>query len=266
MFRWVALASAVVFVVAFAGVIVSRSSTPPNQQEQSTDHNNEYANKEGNKALWDSWFPDSLSLYTLALVVFTAVLAFGGLYQLRALERAERISAEAANAAKDAAKATRDSVKLAEDTAQRQLRAYVNVGKSQLDNFGFNQPPTITVELVNHGQTPAYKVRRKMRIFASAYPLATNPDLEPGSDESILGPSGDVNMGPSALTVALSADQTANIVAGNWAIYAIGIVKYIDAFSAERTTKFSLFYRGNGKFPGQNGIALAHAEKGNEAD
>src|SRR5947209_19208435 len=101
MLRWVALASAVVFVVAFAGVIVSRPSMPPNQQEQSAEHKDEHANKEGYKTLWDTWFPDSLSLYTLALAVFTAVLAFGGLYQLRSLERAELFSAEAAKAAKD---------------------------------------------------------------------------------------------------------------------------------------------------------------------
>jgi nucleoside permease NupC len=76
-FRWLALIAAIVLVFAIAGMIVSRSSSPPpSQQEQTAEHGNEHANKEDTKTLWDSWFPDSLSLYTLALVVFTAVLAF----------------------------------------------------------------------------------------------------------------------------------------------------------------------------------------------
>jgi hypothetical protein len=116
-FRWVALASAVVFVIAFAGVIVSGPSTPSHQQEQGTEHKTEHANKESGKTLWDTWFPDSLSLYTLALVVFTAVLAFGGLYQLRALERAERIASETAHAAKVAA----DAALKQTEAMQRQL-------------------------------------------------------------------------------------------------------------------------------------------------
>ena len=31
---------------------------PPNQQEQSAEHKDEHANKEGYKTLWDTWFPD----------------------------------------------------------------------------------------------------------------------------------------------------------------------------------------------------------------
>jgi hypothetical protein len=155
MLRWIALASAVVCVVAFAGVIVSRSSTPPNQQEQSAEHNNEHTNKESNKSLWDTWFPDALALYTLALVVFTAVLAFGGLYQLRALERAELISAESAKAAKDSAEVASKTLVSAN---RPWISAEVKIASDL--NFGTSPAAQLFFEFVlkNTGNTPGINV------------------------------------------------------------------------------------------------------------
>jgi hypothetical protein len=103
MYRWTALIAAVVCVVAFAGVVVSsRSPTEPNQLH-SAENKAEHNDKKGEKTLWDTWFPDSISVYTLFLVVFTALLAFVGFIQLNALDRAERIATATAQAAKDSA-------------------------------------------------------------------------------------------------------------------------------------------------------------------
>jgi hypothetical protein len=126
-FRWMALFSAIVLVVAVAGAVVVSSQQSPLPTEQQAAEKNKAENpaQKSNKTLWDNWFPDSISLYTLFLVVFTAVLAIGGIYQLNFLGRAEQIAATAANAARDSAKAAKDAVELSDKTAIRQLRAYV---------------------------------------------------------------------------------------------------------------------------------------------
>jgi len=94
MFRWIALISAIALVVAVAGAIVS-SQPPiePSQEQSATKNQGKYIAEKYDVTLWDRWFPDSISLYTLFLVVFTAVLAIGGVYQFKFLGRAEQIAA-----------------------------------------------------------------------------------------------------------------------------------------------------------------------------
>src|SRR6267378_1446449 len=101
MFRWIALAASIVLVVAFVGAIVAQQTSPePPREQAAVEKTGVEQNNENTKvALWDRWFPDSISLYTLWLVVFTAVLAFGGIYQFRFLIRSEQIAASNALAA-----------------------------------------------------------------------------------------------------------------------------------------------------------------------
>jgi hypothetical protein len=72
MFHWIALISAIALIVAVAGAIVpSQQPLMPSQQQASENDHKEQANEKKDKALWDRWFPDSISLYTLFLMVFT---------------------------------------------------------------------------------------------------------------------------------------------------------------------------------------------------
>src|SRR4051812_45052419 len=104
MFRWAALIAAVVFVVAIAGWILSSQKPIEPSQPQTTEDNHKEPNAKKNEiALFDRWFPDSTAVFNLCLMIFTGVLAFGGLIQLNLLTRAERIAAETAQAAKDSA-------------------------------------------------------------------------------------------------------------------------------------------------------------------
>ena len=99
MFRWVALIAGIVFVVAVAGAIIHRAHPMSQLQQQATEKDKtEHPAKKNDVTLWNRWSPDSISL-TLFLVLFTAILAFGGIIQLKLLNRAERISATAAKAA-----------------------------------------------------------------------------------------------------------------------------------------------------------------------
>jgi hypothetical protein len=122
MWRWLALGSFLVFVVAITGVIVSsRQAIEISNQQTDAKNNREKGDQKGDKTFWDNWFPDPISLYTLALTVFTAVLAFGGLYQFQFLSRAERIAASSAQAAKDSA----DAAKKSAESYNSSQRAFV---------------------------------------------------------------------------------------------------------------------------------------------
>jgi len=128
MFRWIALISALVFVVAMAGIILS-SQPPidPPQQQAAEDNQKEHGNQKSNKTLWDSWFPDAISIYTLFLVVFTALLVVVGAYQWKAFVRAEHIAAKTAQAAKESADAAKKSAEISERALIATQRAFVRV-------------------------------------------------------------------------------------------------------------------------------------------
>jgi hypothetical protein len=72
-------------------------------------------------------------------------------------------------------KATRDLVHGAEDTAQRQLRAYVSVSPEGI--YTAHQEERfvkIDCKVKNHGQTPAYEINHLFEIDVLANPLPTN--------------------------------------------------------------------------------------------
>jgi hypothetical protein len=95
MLRWIALMSAMVFVLAITGLILS-SQPPiaPPQQQAVTNNQKEQTEKKQDKNLFDRWFPDTISIYTLFLVLFTGLLVVVGAYQWKALVRAEHIAVD----------------------------------------------------------------------------------------------------------------------------------------------------------------------------
>ncbi len=88
MWRWIALAAAIVLICAMAGEIISQPPSQPADQQITQQPEGHLV------ALWDKWFPDAISVYTLFLVAFTALLAFGGIIQLKFLSRAEMLAAK----------------------------------------------------------------------------------------------------------------------------------------------------------------------------
>lgn len=163
-------------------------------------------------------------------------------------------------------RATKSLVEGAERTAERQLRAYVSVTKAVLEHFGYNDKPKITVEVRNSGQTPAYKLRCNLVVFAGPFPLTEVVLLEEGNAPSLLGP-GESSILSTPLGAPLTSAENAKIIAGGGAIYARGIITYVDAFSTKRTTKYSTAFRGTGQHPGPGAVLpMTHTDDGNEAD
>jgi hypothetical protein len=129
--------------------------------------------------------------------------------------------------------ATRDLVSGAEETARKQLRAYISVvsGDIQLANGG--NAIRAQVGIKNSGQTPAYET------FAWATVSVLDADnTEFRMNKSDRPPSGSL-MGPGAQTVvarlaATSLDELAAIHAGTKRVFVWGRVEYIDAFGTKR--------------------------------
>jgi hypothetical protein len=77
------------------------------------------------------------------------VLVVVTIYQAFLIASANRIAGDAATAAKN-------SVELAEDTAKKQLRAYVLPTKGEVKGLNVNGPLQVRIAVRNSGQTPAY--------------------------------------------------------------------------------------------------------------
>jgi hypothetical protein len=177
MFRWVALIAGIVFVVAVAGAIIS--SEPPIQrpQQQTAEKNKtEHSAQKKDVTLWNRWFPDSISLYTLFLVLFTAILAFGGIIQLKFLNRAERISATAAKAAQDSADVARQTL-ITSNRPWITISHLMAVSPLTWDEKGARL--TVNWKIKNVGKSPAFDLSGEADGFiANSKRYATGTELE----------------------------------------------------------------------------------------
>jgi hypothetical protein len=143
------------FFVALAGAIISSQlSLGPAQQQTAEKDQKGQSNEKSNVTLWDRWFPDSISVYTLFLMIFTGLLAVAGVYQLNFLSRAEGIAAATSEAAKD-------SADLAKDTLIASNRPWLYVDAKIKGIIDFTREPiTVPIEYVvtNSGHSPALSV------------------------------------------------------------------------------------------------------------
>jgi hypothetical protein len=148
------------------------------------------------------------------------------------------------------------------------LRAYVFISKSEIRDVGTEKSFVGMAELKNFGNTPAYKIRRRLLIFAGNYPLHKFPDLPAlGKNTSTLGPMGEVDFGPARASGVLTKEQMNEIKAGRWAIYFAGAIRYFDAFNILRCTRFRVLFKGNGsEIPPNAVVPTEHDPEGNDSD
>jgi len=141
---------------------------------------------------------------------------------------------------------TRNTLKHAQETAERQLRAYVFV-ESHSDSevhkpvVSTDGQSVLPLKVFNRGQTPAYDVRVWVgarilppNIFPPARPpqgLKFHPiDLGPGSHVAIDG----------RLNGPWTEQEREGVLSGVMQIYVHGKIWYIDAFDNRQWTEFKL--------------------------
>jgi hypothetical protein len=165
------------------------SSEPPPSDQHSTSKNSVKVLSDDKGTLLERWFPDSISVYTLFLVIFTGALAFGAIYQLKLLVRAERIAAETAIATKDAANAATKAAGIAERAFKAAERANISVGNWGYINIGVGLVPVISYKIGNTGRTQATLID-KPTIVVLGSTLPETPTYHSAPANAIIPPGG----------------------------------------------------------------------------
>lgn len=131
----------------------------------------------GETSLWQKARTDPVALFTFWLVVFTAVLSGVGVIQLKFLARAEAISANSAQTARDSAEIARRAAETSDKALLAANRAWIKVdiqvgGPIKYDVNGANF--TFNFILKNIGRSPATNVWVNPKIILS-YPDSGKP-------------------------------------------------------------------------------------------
>lgn len=160
--------------------------------------------------------------------------------------------------------ATRELVQGADDTAKRQLRAYVTMSAEEVRNFNTTSPLTAIIRIKNSGRTPAYNVSNRTLLSVTKYPLADfygYDDWKPST--AVLGPDGELDCG---VTVdKLTPELTAAVIKGDFAVYFFVEIKYFDAFKTERIFRSGGYFKGHGVDPGPT-LKLTQTADRNDAN
>jgi hypothetical protein len=191
------------------------------------------------------WTPEAVTAAgTVAIAFLTFVLAFGTIFLWTATKRL---------------------VKGAEDTAERQLRAYVFPVEAGLKKLNAGDNPEYRIVIYNTGQTPAYKLvhigRFALVDFPLIEPLPEAEIISEGFSRTNLGPGGKMEKVGSAGR-SLSTDAIDRLKAGKAALYAYGTIHFVDAFRNLRWIKYRYMTGGNVGFRSDG--KLATCQEGNE--
>jgi hypothetical protein len=156
---------------------------------------------------WLPWlFKDAAGFFTFGLAaigVGQAMLFFIQLRYMRSGMDDAAISASAAKEAADTAKiqaeVARDTLKTMQDTAERQLRAYVFVESAQVINVvDGSGSPEAHVVIKNYGQTPAYELVNVSGFAMDQYPSPPTLSLIINDADFGIGSKTAMALGPGA--------------------------------------------------------------------
>jgi hypothetical protein len=181
----------------------------------------------------DTIFPDTISFFTFWLGLFTGALALVSFLQLSSLNRAERISANIAQAAKDSVEAAKQAVMLSDITAERQLRSYVYIFPVSMIIFKPNEFNSVSLSISNHGVTPFRNGYVRFGFVVSPndpendYKVADDTMTSSKAPMALAG-----NMKPSPLRLSdnkrLSEDDFRKVQNGTHVIVIKGAFRYLD--------------------------------------
>jgi hypothetical protein len=157
------------------------------------------------------------------LAIFTVLLAFFTL----------ALWASTAEIARDAKATGERTIRTMEDTAKRQLRAYVSAFPSSISSFDKDHFAIASFPIKNSGQTPAYNVTHRARVIVAPYPLEegyTFPQIVGDPRPSLaLFPNNPITGGKGA-DGPFTEGQIASIIDGSMRVYIYGEIRYETIF------------------------------------
>jgi hypothetical protein len=168
-------------------------------------------------------------------------LAFAGLgtiaflYTLKLARQANKHALSAVETA-EAANA------ISEDTAKRQLRAYIEVRAVYPRELEDGKPVPVCIELANCGQTPARNIAAMGQVFTGEYPLGPGapqaPDTLPEDPRGSVGPDLPVLL-IYRTAQPYSSDFQEHLDSGKFGVWIHGVVRYEDIFGRRWHTRFN---------------------------
>lgn len=169
--------------------------------------------------------------------------------------------------ARRAALAARQTVVVMDKTAERQLRAYVNVVEGNLVNFD-TDCPVMQVVLKNFGQTPAHEVTVFQTGKIAERPLATTRltiNMQEGKRHfGVVGPGADFHLRLFLDEPVIPEGDKDVIRGGLAAIYWCAVIRYKDVFGSDWWTTFRVMYKQDVGVVDPEG-SLVTCDEGNEA-
>lgn len=218
---------------------------------------------------------DATGFFTFLLVAvgsFQVGLFLWQLWLIRESLDDAKLAAEAAKELSDAAKlqaeTARETLHTMQDTAIRQLRAYVSVYPAALENIHPDHPPIFSFAETNNGLTPAYGREHRGMMDILPHPLPESfivPELPISRTQSRFTLFPKVTPAPRGNIVPwerkfLQAEWIEIFEAkeGGRRLYVFGQVSYKDCFKKERWTKFCFYFPGHAQ-------ALGFVRQGNWA-
>lgn len=193
-------------------------------------------------AKWAKW----MFWAALGSVVLTAI-GVGLIWRTLVHTKLAAIAAaDAVSEAKSATEAANQTLAVTENTAMRQLRAYISIEPDTVYNW-IHRDQVLGVRFItrNHGQTPGGQIYFEYSMaLRDAPPKIRAPELPHRYDQkTALFPGATV---PVRLYYRgrLSDDEIADIEAGHTRFHTWGVMHYTDAFKKRRRTKFSFSFGG----------------------
>ena len=158
-------------------------------------------------------------------------------------------------------------VRGAEDTAKRQLRAYVFVGEAAIIHAGTNMVEA-AIKVKNFGQTPAYDVTistaaRAFNIPGDIIAFAPTP-VGPDSSRFVFGPGAEGRYSISLHTLIGEPEAMVGLKAGEGALYVYGEIRYRDTFKRQVVAQFRFVIGGSVGWPSDNRMVVC--QEGNEEE
>jgi hypothetical protein len=181
-------------------------------------------------------------LHAILITFFTGILALVAVLQWCSMRKQAKFMRQTMEETRKAADAATNTVKAMEDTAQRQLRAYLFPVLAQIVTR--DNERTLSVKIKNCGQTPAYRYKAYLAVGVkgiSDYPQSILPPQNTEYSRGDVGPGSDVELG-GALQIDQEDDM--RIRAGTHALHVYGRIDYEDVFGRGQYNEFRLWSSG----------------------
>lgn len=224
-------------IIVVGAVVVYWLSNPPNQIIERYSHtnnsiNSDQYNQEGGETVYFGVLRmrDSLAQW---------IAAFAAIGSVGVSIWAVRLVRESLGETRKATKAAINSNRIAQQAAQQQLRAYINVVEAKVVFVEGNRP-IFQVILKNGGATPAYECISRIQAFIRNIPLKTALEFTNEiqvKQTGVVGPSHPYHLRLTGDN-SVGDDLIAAIKTQKKAIFVIGDIHYRDIFSEDRHTEF----------------------------